>query len=55
MKSIYGMENEHEAVAGEEQLVKDDEQQKECLICLDAPKDTLIMPCGHFCICKVCA
>jgi len=54
MKSIYGMEHEHEAVSGEEHVIKEDEQQKECLICLDAQKDTLIMPCGHYCICNDC-
>lgn len=55
LKSIYGMEKEHEAVEGSEAVdVKEDDSEKECLVCLCENKDTLIMPCGHFCICSEC-
>lgn len=27
---------------------------KECLICLSENKNTLIMPCGHLCVCGDC-
>lgn len=57
LKSIYGMESEQEAVVGEEdhpKIEEGDDQSKECLICLCETKDTLIMPCGHYCICGDC-
>lgn len=27
---------------------------KECLICLSEPRNTIIMPCGHMCVCSDC-
>ncbi|GAQ80828.1 hypothetical protein KFL_000630300 [Klebsormidium nitens] len=29
--------------------------EDECIICLDARRDTLYLPCGHFCFCHECA
>jgi hypothetical protein len=26
-----------------------------CVLCLDAPKDHIIAPCGHQCVCGACA
>ena len=26
-----------------------------CVLCLDAPKDHIIVPCGHQCVCEACA
>lgn len=26
-----------------------------CCVCLDGPKDHIIVPCGHLCICEACA
>jgi hypothetical protein len=26
-----------------------------CVVCFDAPKDHLIVPCGHQCVCAGCA
>jgi hypothetical protein len=26
-----------------------------CVLCFDAPKDHIILPCGHQCVCKGCA
>jgi hypothetical protein len=26
-----------------------------CVLCLDAPKDHIITPCGHQCVCSACA
>ncbi|TNJ29577.1 RING finger domain-containing protein [Giardia muris] len=26
-----------------------------CVICLMNPKDTLLQPCGHLCVCSTCA
>jgi len=52
LKSIYGMTNEDGAEEG--QQIIDDNPEAECLICLSDPKDTLIMPCCHFCVCESC-
>lgn len=47
------MTQEADAAEGEAQVV-DDNPEQECLICLCEQKDTLIMPCGHFCVCEDC-
>jgi hypothetical protein len=26
-----------------------------CVVCFDAPKDHIIVPCGHMCVCGACA
>jgi hypothetical protein len=26
-----------------------------CVVCFDAPKDHIIIPCGHVCVCQACA
>lgn len=56
LKTIYGMVQEHEVAEGEAnvEVKEDDSGQKECLVCLDNIKDTVIMPCGHLCICMEC-
>lgn len=54
IKTIYGMADEHEAVEGEEELDVKDDGDKECMVCMDADKDTVIMPCGHLCVCGDC-
>ena len=46
-----------EAVEGEdavEGVAEDEESGKECLICLSEARNTIIMPCGHLCICAEC-
>ncbi|KAJ9180203.1 hypothetical protein P3X46_008479 [Hevea brasiliensis] len=35
--------------------IYDRETGKECVICLTKPKDTVILPCRHMCLCSVCA
>ena len=32
-----------------------DAEETMCVLCLDAPKDHIITPCGHQCVCGVCA
>lgn len=27
----------------------------ECVVCMDASTEVVIVPCGHFCLCKECA
>ena len=47
------MTEENDAEEGQE-AIEDDNPDAECMICLSDPKDTLIMPCGHFCVCETC-
>ena len=32
-----------------------DAEETECVVCFDAPKDHIIVPCGHQCVCEACA
>ena len=32
-----------------------DAEETVCVLCLDAPKDHIITPCGHQCVCGACA
>jgi hypothetical protein len=32
-----------------------DDDEDQCVLCLDAPKDHIIAPCGHQCVCGACA
>ena len=32
-----------------------DAEETMCVVCFDAPKDHLIVPCGHQCVCAGCA
>ena len=55
IKSIYGLDKDKEAAEDGKVVAADDnDQEEECLVCLSEKKDTLIMPCGHFCICSEC-
>ncbi len=31
------------------------EDEKLCVICISEEKNTVVMPCGHLCVCKACA
>jgi hypothetical protein len=31
------------------------DEENMCVVCMDAPKDYLIVPCGHQCVCASCA
>jgi hypothetical protein len=35
--------------------VDEELDESECIICMDAPADTLVLPCGHICVCKNCS
>lgn len=35
--------------------VFEDEQETDCLVCTENPKDTVFAPCGHFYCCARCA
>jgi hypothetical protein len=32
-----------------------DDAEDQCVMCFDAPKDHIIIPCGHVCVCEACA
>mmetsp|Transcript_36603 Transcript_36603/g.67081 ORF Transcript_36603/g.67081 Transcript_36603/m.67081 type:complete len:296 (-) Transcript_36603:238-1125(-) len=32
-----------------------DDRDKSCVVCLTEPRDTAMLPCGHFCACYSCA
>ena len=31
------------------------EQQRECIICMDNPRNSVLIPCGHLGVCMECA
>jgi hypothetical protein len=31
------------------------DEENMCVVCFDAPKDHIIVPCGHQCVCEACA
>lgn len=35
-------------------VVDEGGEDQECLICLSEEKNTIIMPCGHLCVCTDC-
>merc|ERR1719312_2142081 len=47
LQEIYGMEskNSPDKSVG----------NGECVVCLNAPRDTMILPCRHLCLCYTCA
>jgi hypothetical protein len=32
-----------------------DDEEDQCVLCFDAPKDHIILPCFHVCVCEACA
>jgi hypothetical protein len=30
-------------------------EETQCVVCFDAPKDHLVLPCKHLCVCEACA
>ncbi|CDW77224.1 ring finger 1-like protein [Stylonychia lemnae] len=58
MKNIYGINETETATPASDQAIEgvaEDEQGKECLICLAEERSIIIMPCGHLCVCNDCA
>ena len=61
VEDIYGGAGEGEDEGGEDDGVQDggllgvESNAQECAICLCEPRDTLIMPCRHKCLCSSCA
>lgn len=52
LQEIYGIENKNLT----RPTTDDDEDNgSECVICICEPRDTLILPCRHLCLCNSCA
>ncbi|XP_061345775.1 probable E3 ubiquitin-protein ligase LOG2 [Gastrolobium bilobum] len=49
LHEIYGIGNSVESGLDE------NDQGKECVICLSEPRDTIVYPCRHMCMCSGCA
>ena len=32
-----------------------DAEETQCVVCFDAPKDHILVPCYHLCVCEACA
>ncbi|KAK8698117.1 hypothetical protein V6N13_114248 [Hibiscus sabdariffa] len=50
LRDIYGFEN-----CNEQGLDDDSETFGTCVICMTEPKDTVVLPCRHMCMCSDCA
>lgn len=52
LQEVYGIENKNLT----RPTTDDDEDNgSECVICICEPRDTLILPCRHLCLCNSCA
>jgi len=56
LQEIYGIEQNQNGAA-EQSTVNDldDENGRECVICMTEPRDTTVLPCRHMCMCNKCA
>ena len=45
----------HTASASRDAERGEEDDDKLCVVCTDAPKDHAIMPCCHICVCGECA
>lgn len=62
LQEIYGIENKADKINNDKLMVSSmnndqDDQDKsfECVICMSDLRDTLILPCRHFCACYNCS
>lgn len=50
LQEIFGIEN-----CSTGQPLDDENNGKECVVCLSEPRDTTVLPCRHMCMCSSCA
>lgn len=53
LQEIYGIENKN--LTRPPTSDDDEDNGSECVICICEPRDTLILPCRHLCLCNGCA
>jgi hypothetical protein len=51
---IVSLENNTDGSVRPEKIYGDDEDPI-CIICMDAPKTLVFVPCGHYCVCSECS
>jgi len=55
LKEIYGIQEARSAsVSGPADSAQDIDSQSACVVCLITPRNTALVPCGHFCVCYEC-
>jgi len=62
LKEIFGIEREQEDHNGGGESAMSPEpgadmgdDNTECVVCMSSPKDTMVLPCRHMCLCNPCA
>lgn len=56
LQEIYGIEQNQNGAAEQTNVNDlDDENGRECVICMTEPRDTTVLPCRHMCMCNKCA
>mmetsp|Transcript_39759 Transcript_39759/g.90131 ORF Transcript_39759/g.90131 Transcript_39759/m.90131 type:complete len:371 (-) Transcript_39759:733-1845(-) len=56
LQEIFGIENQQRPASGEaDGTAEDDQNSRECVICMTEARDTTVLPCRHMCMCSTCA
>lgn len=57
LNDIYGIENKKEIrnAFTEEASLDNLDEDGSCVVCLSDPRDTIMLPCRHLCLCNACA
>jgi len=57
LNDVYGIENKKEITNAfvEEASLDNLDEDGSCVVCLSEPRDTIMLPCRHLCLCNSCA